>query len=115
MKTLDKSFVSLCSKLDKRRWSTVSVYRGKGFTAYREECSRRGKPEQNSVRRNVRTSLKCECKASYTLFSDGKVSFANDHTDLCLPDPHMDNDGYVFNSGLSSEKKARLFRILLIC
>lgn len=40
IKTLNVRFVSLCSKLDERRWSTVSSYRGKGFTAYRGECSR---------------------------------------------------------------------------
>jgi hypothetical protein len=51
----------------------------------------------------VRTSLKCECKASNTLFSDGKVSFKNDHSDLCLPDPHMDNDGYVLKSGCTGQ------------
>jgi hypothetical protein len=60
------------------------------------------------VRRNVRTSLKCECKASYTLLSDGRVSFKNDHSDLDLPDPHMDNDGYVFISGLSPAKKSSI-------
>jgi hypothetical protein len=80
---------------------TVNSFRGKGFTANRGERSRRGK--LNLVRRNVRTSLKCECKASYT-----RVSFKNDHSDLDLPDPHMDNDGYVFNSGLSPAKKSSI-------
>jgi hypothetical protein len=105
MKALNQLFLHLCSVQDQRRWSTKSGYATKGVTAYRGVCSRRGKPSQNLVHRNSRTSNKCDCKASYTLFSNGDVVFRNVHADRCLPDVDMGNDGYVFNSGLSPTKK----------
>ena len=57
------------------------------------------------MHRNSRTSPKCKCLASFTLYDDGKVVFKNEHNQLCLPDPNMGNDGYVFSTGLSPTKK----------
>ena len=106
MKSLNQLFLHSCSIQDQRRWSTKSAYKTtKGLKAYRGVCSRRGTPSHNLVHRNCRTSNKCDCKASYTLFSNGNVDFKNDHSDRCLPDSDMGNDGYVFNSGLSPTKK----------
>ena len=106
MKALNQLFLHLCSIQDQRRWSTKSSYTTtKGLKAYRGFCSRRGTPSHSLVHRNCRTSNKCDCKASYSLFSNGTVDFKNDHSDRCLPDLDMGNDGYVFNSGLSPTKK----------
>ena len=106
MKALNALFLHLCSMQDQRRWSTKSGYTTKGgVKAYRGVCSRRGNPSNNLVHRNSRTSNKCECNASYSLFSDESVIFRNDHSDRCLPDADMGNDGYVFNSGLSPTKE----------
>ena len=103
MKALNALFLHLCSMQDHRRWSTTSGYTTKGgVKAYRGVCSRRGNPSHNLVHRNSRTSNKSECNASYSLFSDGSVVFRNDHSDRCLPDADMGNDGYA---GLSPTKK----------
>jgi hypothetical protein len=102
-------FLHLCSVQDQRRWSIKSGYAAaKGLKAYRGVCSRSGTQAHKLLHRNVRTSLKCKCKASFTLFNDGKLIFKNAHHDLCLPDPDMGNDGYVFNSGLSPSKKSSM-------
>lgn len=109
MKSLNQLFLHLCSIQDQRRWSTKSAYTTtKGLRAYRGVCSRRGTPSHNLVHRNCRTSNKCDCKASYTFFSNGNVDFKNGHSDRCLPDSDMGNDGYVFNSGLSPTKKVSI-------
>ena len=109
MKSLNLLFLHLCSVQDQRRWSTKTGYTTtKGVKVYRGVCSRRGTPTHKLVHRNSRTSNKCDCKASYTLCSDGHVDFNNDHSERCLPDPDMGNDGYVFNSGLSPTKKVSM-------
>ena len=118
MKTIQTLFLHLCSIQDQRRWSMKSGYtvRGikairstaKGIKAYRGVCSRSGTHQHKLIHRNGRTSPKCMCKASFTIYTDGNVVFKNDHSELCLPDPDMGNDGYVFNSGLSPTRKTSI-------
>ena len=114
METVQNLFLHLCSTQDQRRWSRKSSYESKssdsskGLRAYRGVCSRSGTQFNKLIRRNGRTSSKCNCKASFTIFSDGKVVFKNTHAELCLPDTDLGNDGYVFNSGLSPSKKTTI-------
>ena len=108
MKALHLLFLHLCSTQDQRRWSSKSGYTSKGIRAYRGKCSRSGSQMNLLIHRNGRTSSKCKCKASFTLFSDGKVLFESDHSELCLPDPDMGNNGYVFNTGLSPSKRTSI-------
>lgn len=118
MKTIQTSFLHLCSIQGQRRWSMKSGYTVKGIKtprctakvikAYRGVCPRSGTHQHRLIHRNVRTSPKCMCKASFTIFTDGNVVFKNDHSELCLPDPDMGNDGYVFNSGLSPTRKTSI-------
>ena len=105
MKALHQLFLHLCSTQDQRRWSSKSGYALKDIRAYRGKCSRSGSQMNLLIHKNGRTSAKCKCTASFTLFSDGVVTFKNDHADLCLPDPDMGNDGYVFNNGLSPSRR----------
>ena len=104
-KTVQTLFLHLCSMQDQRRWSSKSGYTSRGIRAQRGVCSRSGTQVHNLMHRNVRTSPKCKCLASFTLHDDGNVVFKNEHNELCLPDPNMGNDGYVFNAGLSPTKK----------
>ena len=105
-KTVQTLFLHLCSVQDQRRWSSKSGYvTSRGIRAHRGVCSRSGTQKHNLMHRNLRTSPKCKCMASFTLFDDGSVVFKNEHNELCLPDPNMGNDGYVFSAGLSPTKK----------
>ena len=99
--------LNLVSRLDQRRWTSMSPYVSKGDNkiTYRGVCSRRGKPKFKLVKRNGRQSPKCGCKASFNLFSTGELHFKNGHVDDCLVDKELNNDGYVFNAGLSPSKK----------
>ena len=108
MRALTQLFLHLCSIQDQRRWSTKSSYTVKGALAYRGVCSRKGNQPHSLIHRKKRTSLKCNCMASFTIFNDGDLIFKNGHNELCLPDPDMENDGYVFNSGLSPTKKSSI-------
>jgi hypothetical protein len=105
LKTVQTLFLHLCSMQDQRRWSSKSGYTSRGIRAQRGVCSRSGTQVHNLMHRNSRTSPKCKCLASFTLYDDGKVVFKNEHNQLCLPDPNMGNDGYVFSTGLSPTKK----------
>jgi hypothetical protein len=49
-----------------------------------------------------------QCRASLTIFNDGELIFENIQNELCLPDPDMENDGYVFNSGPSPTEKSSI-------
>ena len=108
VKIIHTLFLHLCSIQDQRRWTMKSHYKSRGRIAYRGVCSRSGKQSHNLLHCNRRTSSKCKCPAYFTLYHDGKVVFKNDHTELCLPDPDMGNDGYVFNSGLSPTKRSSI-------
>ena len=71
-------------------------------------CSRSGTQFIKLIHRNGRTSSKCKCKASFTIFSTGEVIFNDTHAELCLPNTSLGNDGYVFNNGLSPLKRASI-------
>ena len=107
MRALTRLFLHLCSIQDQRRWSTKSSYIAKGALAYRGVCSRTGNQLHSLIHHTSRTSLKCKCMASFTIFNDGELILKNIHNELCLPDPDMENDGYVF-SGLSPTKKSSI-------
>ena len=109
MKIIQTLFLHLCSIQDQRRWTIKSGYTtSRGLRAYRGVCSRSGAQSHSLIHCNRRTSSKCKCTASFTLFDDGNVVFKNDHAELCLTDPDMGNDGYVFNTGLSPTKKSSI-------
>ena len=108
MRALTQLFLHLCSIQDQRRWSTRSSYIAKGALAYRGVCSRKGNQPHSLIHRKNRESLKFNCMASFTIFNNGDLIFKNSHNELCLPDPDMENDGYVFNSGLSPTKKSSI-------
>ena len=108
MRALTQLFLHLCSIQDQRRWSTKSSYIAKGALAYRGVCSRKGNQPHSLIHRKNRESLKFNCMASFTIFNNGDLIFKNSHNELCLPDPDMENDGYVFNSGLSPTKKSSI-------
>ena len=106
MKTIHQLLLHLCSTIDKRRWSAKSGYVSKGIRAYRGACSRSGTQRHTLIHQNGRSSAKCQCKATFTLFSNGEMYFKHDHSERCLPDSYMGNDGYVFNFGLSPVKRS---------
>ena len=108
MRALTQLFLHLCSIQDQRRWSTKSSYIAKGARAYRGVCSRSGNQPHSLIHHKNRISLKCNCMASFTIFNDGDLIFKNSHNELCLTDPDMENDGYVFNTGLSPTKKSSI-------
>ena len=60
------------------------------------------------MRRRVNVSSKCECNASFTMYRDGNVVFKNGHVERCLIDPKLEDDDYVFRSGLCPSKKASI-------
>lgn len=76
--------------------------------AYRGVCSRSGTQFIKLIHRNGRASSKCNCKAAFTIFTNGNVVFKNTHAELRLADADLGNDGYVFNSGLSSSKRTSI-------
>ena len=43
-----------------------------------------------------------------TISDNGDVLFVDDHSENCLPDPNIGNDGYVFSSGLSHGIKSSI-------
>ena len=45
---------------------------------------------------------------SFTLFTTGNVILKKKHIASCLPDPEIENDGYVFDLGLSPTKKSSI-------
>ena len=108
MTALTHKFLYLCSIQDQRRWSTKSSYIAKGDRAYRGVCSRTGNQQHSLIHHTSRTSPKCNCMASFTIFKNGELIFKNSHNELCLPDPDVENDGYVFNSGISPTKKSSI-------
>ena len=108
MKTVHQLLLHLCSTIDQRRWSAKSGYGTKNIRSYRGACSRSGAQRHSLIHQNSRASSKCGCKASFTMYSNGKLFFKNDHSEQCLPDSYMGNDGYVSNSGLSPSKRSLL-------
>ena len=109
MKKVQSLFLHLCSTQDQRRWSTKSGYTSKeDIRAYRGVCSRSGTQFTKLIHRNGRASSKCNCKAAFTIFTNGNVVFKNTHAELCLADADLGNDGYVFNSGLSPSKRTSI-------
>ena len=86
---------------DQRRWLSKSGYTSRGIRAQRVVCSRSGTEVHNLMHLNARTSPKCKCLAAFKLYDGGKTVFKNEHYELCLPDPNMDNDGYVLSMGLN--------------
>ena len=104
MKTIHQLLLHLCSTIDKRRWSAKSGYVSKGIHAYRGAFSRSRTQQHTLIHQNHQRSD--QCKATFTLFSNGKMYFKHDHSERCLPDSYMGNDGYVFNSGLSPAERS---------
>ena len=70
--------------------------------------SRSGRQSHSLIHCNRRTSSKCKCPAYFTLYENGKVVFKNDHAELCLPDPDIENDDNVSNSSLPPAKKSSI-------
>ena len=108
MITVHNLLLHLCSRIDKRRWSGKSGYDTKDIRAHRGACSRSGTRRHSLIHQNSRSSSKCGCKASFTLYTNGKLIFKNVHAEQCLPDSYMGNDGYDFNSGLSPSKRSQI-------
>ena len=112
MKSLNLLFLHLCSVQDQRRWSTKTGYTTtKGVKVYRGVCSRRGTPTHKLVHRNSRTSNKCDCKASYTLCSDGHVDFNNDHPERAYPNVRHAAAYLLPHAGGSGTTDRRSFRL----
>ena len=102
MKTVHQLLLQLCSTIDQRRWSAKSGYGTKNIRSYRGACSRSGAQRHSLTHQNSRALSKCGCIASFTMKRDEK----NDHSEQCLPDSYVGNDGYVFYSGLSPSKRS---------
>ena len=77
MRALTRLFLHLSSIQDQRRWSTKSSYIAKGALAYRGVCSRTGNQPHSLIHHTSRTSLKCKCVASFTIFNDDELNFKN--------------------------------------
>jgi hypothetical protein len=95
---LSNSLLHLCIIVDQRRWSDKGAYgdrSGGEIQSFRGFCSRRSKSKQNLVKQGELTSLKCDCKASFTLDRAGNLSFKNDHFERCLVIVRLYDDGYV--------------------
>lgn len=84
------------------------MYEAGGIRFYRGICSRSGEGSHKLVRGNRKVSVKCGCTATLTMSDNGVVVFTDDHSEYCLPDPNIENDGYVFNSGLSPSTKSSI-------